>query len=201
MSAHKISLIVILGLVAAWAWADPSPCPEGDVTVDELLEMATASYQEGHLEKTLQQLEMAQAMIAIELGEPPLPEPPPVRSNAIELLAYLDLYRAFALGSDPEHDAAWSFLTDMLAMVADIESFPDPPGQWRGLSVSTWAGGQVHRIGDVSINHWADKTIMSVGEYRIEYWAGSQVHRIGGIEYDYSAGEKWPDEVGGVDID
>lgn len=196
MSAKKLSLIVALGLLAVTAGADTSPCPQDDMTVAELLDLATASYEEGALEQALCLLETAQAMIAAEIEVPT-----PVRSNAIDLLMYLDAYRAYALGSDLEDDAAWDFLTRILVMVADIESFPDPPDEWQGNRVSTWTDGKVHQIDNVNISHWADGSIHQVGSYSIGYWADRRPHTIGGIDYSYMGSEHRLDRVGSVTID
>ena len=201
MSAHKISLIVILVFLASAAGANPSPCTRGDMTVAEMLELATASYEEGSLEQAMCQLETAQAMIAAELDEPALPEPPPVRSNAVQLVAFLDLYRMFVLGDEPELDEVWSDLMDVLIVVADLESFPEPPDRFRDMRVHTWHGGQIRRLGDIRIGHWASGQINRVGDHSISYWADGMPIQIGGIRFRYHAGETRPYQVAGVRID
>jgi hypothetical protein len=200
MRARTTTTILILALVAVGAVADPNRRHGDQPTVPELLERAAVSYEDGRLGKALRQLERAQALIVREMDDPDVAVVP-ARSNAPEILMYLDFYRIHALGSDLDDDAAWSYLTDVLTMVAEVESFPDPPDRWRGKPVWTWVDGKVHQLESVSIGHWADGRIHQVGRYSIMYWADGRPHHIGGIDYRYHAGDQWPHCVGTVNVD
>lgn len=170
-----------------------------DGPVERALERAEELYADGNLVRSMRWLERAQELMVQEMaltgqGAADLP------SNAAELLHYLDIYGAYAYGSDAEHDAAYNFLVDRLSLVLAIETDDVDPDYFSDLQVGTWADGRVHRVGDVDIGHWADGRIHKVGDFSIGYWADGRPHDLGGIDYSYAAGSPWPRRVGDVDL-
>ncbi|MCP4574086.1 MAG: hypothetical protein GY838_17130 [bacterium] len=170
-----------------------------DNPVERALDQAAELYDDGHLVRSMRWLERARELMAQEMaltghGADDLP------SNAAELLHYLDIYGAYAYGANAEHDAAYEFLVDQLSLVLAIETDDVDPDFFSDLRVSTWASGQVHRVGDVNFSHWASGRIHRVGDLNISYRADGRPDDIGGIDYSYHMDSPWPQRVGDVDL-
>ena len=192
-----VATATILLTTAAYSIADLNRRPDRGVA--GALARADRSYARGDLGEALQWLDRARHLVAEELAGGPRPGGLE-RSNASDLLRYLDYYRAVAAGRDPELDGAYRFLTEQLTLIRLLECGPDRPTRIGDLAVSTWGGGRVFRIGDVDISHWGDGRIHRIGSYDIGYWGDGRPYRIGGIDYSYRAGAFEPWRVAGVEM-